>query len=112
MKTTLLSGALLFFYAGLLSAQSQQKKATVHIKKVEKVNGVEKITDTTYTTYNPSEIKLDGGNATVREWTGADGKKQKVMIIENNQEAPEMHIDEKGNITVHSTTDTKGNAVE
>src|ERR1051325_8702529 len=57
MKTnklpTIAFAGLLMFYAACFSAQTEKKKATVRIRTVENINGVEKIKDTTYTTDNP-----------------------------------------------------------
>ena len=41
-------------------AAKEAKQATVRIKKVENINGVERITDTTYTTDDPSMLKYEG----------------------------------------------------
>ncbi len=88
MKTTTISCALLFsFFA--LNAQTNQngsnetKKATVRIKKVENINGVEKITDTTYTT-NPEDIHLLGADIKIMDEHDGKGEK-KVIIIKDGK---------------------------
>jgi hypothetical protein len=107
--------AVFMFNNFIISAQTTEKKtATVHIKKVVMVNGVEKVTDTTYTTDNPSKLVLDEGGATVQEWPGKDGKMQKVVIIDNNQEHADLKFDDKdpNTIIINSDKDVKGNAAE
>lgn len=84
MKTQLATVALMI--AGLsLSAQTTEKKeATIRIKKVENINGVEKITDTTFTTSNPEDFKWQDkeGNVLINEIKGKDGKVMKVVTID------------------------------
>ncbi len=111
MKTIIITLTLLLSSA-LICAQTQKKGATVHIKKIEKINGVEKITDTTYTVDNPQMLVLDEGTATLQHMEGEKGKMQKVIIIDNNQEAPEIKFDEDGKVAVNSTKDTRGNREE
>lgn len=86
MKTTLITAAI--FSVSLLAAQTTTKKeATVHIKKVENINGVETITDTAYTTSDPSAIKLGNGtNIQTIDIKGddKDGKMEKVIIINDD----------------------------
>lgn len=50
MKTTSFIIAALLFSSGLLLAQNEKKPVKVRIKKVENINGVQKTTDTTFTT--------------------------------------------------------------
>lgn len=89
MKTTTISCALLFsFFA--INAQTNQngsnetKKATVRIKKVENINGVEKITDTTYTTTNLEDINLLGTDIKILDEHDGKGEK-KIIIIKDGQ---------------------------
>lgn len=65
------------------TAQTNEKKqATVHIKKVENINGVEKVTDTTYTTNDPTAmISMVNDDGTIQQDMivingPADGKKK------------------------------------
>jgi hypothetical protein len=93
--------------AALANAQEEKKKATVRIKKVEKINGVEKITDTTYTTDDVTILKMEEGTVNVKECTGKDGKVQKIIMVGDNAK---MEFDEKDNaeintVIVNSTTD-------
>ncbi|MGE0567788.1 MAG: T9SS type A sorting domain-containing protein [Bacteroidia bacterium] len=47
---------------GSISAQEQSKKAVVRIKKVENINGVETVKDTTYTIDNPENMTFTDGD--------------------------------------------------
>ncbi|MBK9284078.1 MAG: T9SS type A sorting domain-containing protein [Sphingobacteriaceae bacterium] len=73
---------------GCLQAQENSKKATVRIKKVEKINGVEKITDTTYTVdENDKMIWTDEEQGNVDIEINEDGKPcEKKIIIRKNAE--------------------------
>jgi len=68
------------------SASAEKKQATIRIKKVENINGVEKITDTTYTTDDIESLKIEDGNGGTM-----DGKQ--IQIIELKGE------ELKGNLT-------------
>lgn len=88
MKTKQLVLAVLILGTSVLFAQNENlpvdkegKKATVRIKKVENINGVEKITDTTYTTDDPSSIQMENGNVEIKEMN--DGKGTKKVVIMN-----------------------------
>lgn len=79
MKTTtsriLLASALALGSVAAATAQTSSKKqATVHIKKVENINGVEKVTDTTYITSDPTAMMTIVSD---------DGSMQQDMIIIN-----------------------------
>lgn len=83
MKTQLFTAALMFM--GLaLGAQSEKKEATIRIKKVENINGVEKITDTTFTTSNPEGFKWSDkdGNIEINEISSENGKVMKIVTID------------------------------
>lgn len=85
MKKQLATVALMI--AGLsLSAQTTEKKeATIRIKKVENINGVEKVTDTTFTTTNPEDFKWKDkdGDININEIKGKDGKVMKVLTVDH-----------------------------
>jgi hypothetical protein len=89
MKTTLIMSAILAS-ALVLEAQTASKPATVRIKKIENINGVEKITDTTFTTNDMGSIKLEDG--TVDIIGGKDGEMIKTVII-NNGDADKMKVE-------------------
>ena len=93
MKTTVIMGAFLLSTT-LLVAQSTDKKATVRIKKIENINGVEKITDTTYTTNDPGSIKLENGTIDIIGNTGdaKDGNIVKTIII-NDENGKQSNVD-------------------
>lgn len=102
MKTQLVTIALMI--AGLsLNAQTTKKEATVRIKKVENINGVETVTDTTFTTNDPSTIKLgDGTDIQTINIIGdeKDGKTEKVVIVNSEVvggEGENVKIIHKGN---------------
>ena len=82
MKTTkqLLMSALLLS-ASLLVAQTSDKAATVRMKKTTVINGVEKTTDTTFTTNDPASIQAEGGQVEVQEITDKNGKVKKIVIV-------------------------------
>lgn len=81
MKTKQLMMTALILGTSVLAAQTEKKSTTVRIKKVENINGVEKVTDTAYTTSDPSIIKMDDGNIEINEMN--DGKGMKKTIIMN-----------------------------
>jgi hypothetical protein len=104
-KSTVLCTALLLSTLAV-SAQNEKKaeekkKATVHIKKIENINGVEKITDTIYTVDDASSLLAMGpGNiqiSDVKDGKG-DGKTVKVFIV--NDEKVSSNNDEKMDIKV------------
>ncbi len=82
MKTLILSAALLSCY--MLNAQSENKQnetkqTKVRIKKIENINGVEKVTDSTYTINGPVRINgLDENN--IIETKEGDTEKKTVII--------------------------------
>jgi hypothetical protein len=96
MKTRQLLIAALITGASVLTAQNEAgKKATVHIKKVENINGVEKVTDTTYTTDDPASIKMEGGNMEIKETKDGKGtKKVVIMNVEENGDGTKMSDEE------------------
>lgn len=76
MKTTSLIIAALLFSTSLVIAQNEKKPMKVRIKKVQLVNGVEKVIDTTFTTNDPAliikdlpELNLDVVKSTAGEST-------------------------------------------
>lgn len=97
MKRTCILFSILVISTTLLTAQNEKKTTTVRIKKVENINGVEKITDTTFTSDDPSAIKLDEENINIQEWPDKDGKMKKVIIIDNTTDSPGISFDDKEN---------------
>ncbi len=78
MKTAIIMSTFLLS-ASLLVSQTTNKPATVRIKKIENINGVEKITDTTFTTNDPASIKMEDGNIEIINDT--DGDMVKTVVI-------------------------------
>ena len=91
MKTKLLTLVLLL--AGLvINAQTKKKEcpgakpATVRIKKVKNINGVETITDTTFTSNDPSSINFaDGSEVQTINIIGKDDGIEQHLVIVNDQ---------------------------
>lgn len=85
MKAIILTAAILS--ASLMAAQTSEKKqATVRIKKVENINGVETVTDTTFKTDDVSALQLGNDmNVQTIDIIGDDhgGKMEKVVIVDN-----------------------------
>lgn len=95
MKKTIMMSALLLG-TSLLVAQNANKTTTVRIKKIENINGVEKITDTIFTTNNPSSIQFDNGTIDINELENSqDGQMIKTIII-NNENSDNVTVDIKG----------------
>jgi hypothetical protein len=96
MKPIIILSAMLLG-TQLLTGQTNNKTATVRIKKVERINGVEKITDTTFETTDPHQLELNGGSSTFEEIIDKEGKKVKIMIIDGEKEngSPRIIIDGK-----------------
>jgi hypothetical protein len=83
--------AALILGTSVLTAQTEKKTATVRIKKVENINGVEKVTDTTYTTDDPTSIKMEHGNVEIKELRDGKGtKKVVIMDVESDGKGKEM----------------------
>ncbi len=102
MKTKFITCALLLTGLAMNAQTNEKKEATVRIKKVENINGVETITDTTFTTDDPSAIKSgDGADIQIINIAGddKDGKMGKVVIINDevgNGDNSKMKIVHKG----------------
>lgn len=90
MKAKLIIAAVLSIFIANAqnsnTATSEKKQTTVRIKKVENINGVERITDTTYTTDDIESVKIEDGMGGTM-----DGKQ--IQIIELKGE------ELKGNLT-------------
>lgn len=82
MKTQVSIWALLLS-ASFATSQTEDKPVTIRIKKIENINGVEKVTDSTYTTKGPVNIhNLEG--ITIKENDCLkDGKANKMVIVTN-----------------------------
>lgn len=85
MKTSGIIGAFIIC-TSLLVGQNNNAKSEqdvkVRIKKIENVNGVETVTDSTYTTNDPSLIKIEGEDIQIFEnKKEKDGSLKKVIVI-------------------------------
>lgn len=94
MKTSNILAAALVICSAALSAQSENKNSTgtkevkVHIKKVENINGVEKITDTTYTTTDITSIPGSSSKIKITN----DGGKEQVVIVETEGDEKAFNV--------------------
>lgn len=79
MKTVFISGVLLCALAA--TAQTGNKQTTVRIKQVKNINGVETVSDTTFSTNDPASIKLQGTDINVNDVKGRNGATAKTIII-------------------------------
>lgn len=67
----LILGCLLI--VGAATAQTKSKEpSTVHIKKIETINGVTKVTDTTYTSTDPASIIIKDGTIDINSLPGGE----------------------------------------
>lgn len=99
MKTKVFTCALLLASLAISAQTNEKKQATVRIKKVENINGVETITDTTFTTDDPSAIKLDEGSNIQTINISGNGEDGKIVIVNDetvNGENSNVKIIRKG----------------
>lgn len=91
MKTTFILAALL----GVLvtTAQTGNKQTTVRIKQVKNINGVETVTDTTFSTTDPATITMKGADININEVKGENGVIAKTIVI-NDDKNSRMTIEE------------------
>lgn len=85
METILAKGSLILaclLTAGAAEAQSKEP-ATVHIKKIETINGMTKVTDTTYTSSDPGTIVINGGTIDISSIPGGKDGAMHTMIRSN-----------------------------
>lgn len=97
MKTTLIITSLLSLFVAksqnTTSTSHEKKHATIQIKKIENINGVEKITDTTYTTDNIELIAINEETAGIFE--GKDIKMIEIKGEELNSDLSEAEKSKK-----------------
>ncbi len=77
---------------GAATAQSKEP-STVHIKKIETINGVKKVTDTTYTVGDASSIVLNDGTIDIIGLPG-NGKEGSMKIILNDTDGEKILMGE------------------
>lgn len=81
-KGLLILGCLLV--AGAATAQTKSKEpSTVHIKKIETINGVTKVTDTTYTSTDQASILIKDGIIDIRSLPGEEDEIIHTMMSNN-----------------------------
>lgn len=83
MKTTFILAALLGVLAA--AAQTGNKPTTVRIKQVKNINGVETVTDTTFSTTDPASITMKGADININEVKGKNGVIAKTIIINDDK---------------------------
>ncbi len=90
MKTAIITASLALASLGLIA---QEKKATtVRIKKIEKINGIEKIKDTSYVLENGTSLtSISEDEILSDESIPSDAKK--IVIIQNDSLSDTQHID-------------------
>jgi hypothetical protein len=79
--------ALLLASFAITAQNTEKKQATVRIKKVEKINGVEKITDTTYVTDDLTNLPENDMRVQMINIEGHEGqraKEQELIILNEN----------------------------
>lgn len=82
MKTTLMSALLLFAsLAAKAQTEKTDSKTTVHFKKIEVINGVKTVIDTTYTNNDTTAIKINGHDINMTELRDKNGKQITTIVI-------------------------------
>jgi hypothetical protein len=84
MKETIIFTCAIFFSTIVFS--QTEKKATVHLKRVETINGVEKISDTSFISDGASVIQFNGENVDIQELKGGDSSVKKVIMMNDTDE--------------------------
>ena len=83
MKIKLLTCALLLASFAIMA--QEKKQATVHIKKVENINGVERVIDTTYTTDGEGfNYSYSGDKIITENITNENGMVTKTIVIDDH----------------------------
>ena len=100
MKTKQILASLFLSGTLFMAAQAPEKKATVRITKVENINGVEKVTDTTYTTSDISVINPGDENIEIKEIKDKDGKVKKMIIV--NSDSPSGQSNSKSTVIINA----------
>lgn len=103
MKHLIFMGTLLSC-ASFLYAQSEQKPVTIRIKKIENVNGVEKVSDTTFTTTDAASYKLQDNTLQTIHWNETDRDGKKIIRIEESTNSPEIIIENENGGPVETFT--------
>lgn len=85
MKAKVLTCAFLLAALAISAQTTEKKQAKVHIKKVENINGVEKITDTTYTTDGEGfNYSYSGDKVITENISNENGMFTKTIVIDDH----------------------------
>lgn len=103
MKKLILIGTCLCCASGLF-AQSDEKPVTIRIKKIENVNGIEKVSDTTFTTTNPAAYQIQEGKMESLHWDEKDEAGKKIIRIQEGSGDSEIIIDNDFNGSAETIT--------
>jgi hypothetical protein len=104
-KTKLLTCALLLASFAILAQTTEKKQAKVRVKKVENINGVEKVTDTSYTT-DAADLIISGDKIITEDIKNENGMLTKTIIIDDKDGKGEPQI------KVHTGDPTKDAQLE
>jgi Secretion system C-terminal sorting domain len=85
MKKIIIVTCAIIFSANVVA--QTEKKATIRLKRVENINGVERITDTSFLADGASVIQFKGENIDIQELNGRDSSVRKVIIINDTDES-------------------------
>lgn len=89
MKTLIATSALLLCL-GTVHAQEKNEKQVVRIKKIENINGVKKITDTTFVA-DESTTSIQAGDQDIQIVSSDKNGKQKMVIINGESVNGDTH---------------------
>ena len=95
MKTIIITCALALCVLATEAQTGQKKTRTVRIKKIENINGVEKVSDTTFTTNDPAGISLGEEAINIQELKDKDGKVKQIVILKDH-DLPQIILDGGG----------------
>jgi Secretion system C-terminal sorting domain len=80
MKETIIITCAVVMSLSALFGQSSKKKATIRIRQIENVNGVETIKDTSFTSEDPNVMVLQNHNLNLKEIDGKNVTLRKIFI--------------------------------
>jgi hypothetical protein len=81
MKETIIITCAVVMSISMLFGQTEKKKATIRVRQVENVNGVETIKDTTFTSDDPNVILLNNHNLNLKEINQKGVTYKKISIM-------------------------------
>jgi hypothetical protein len=80
MKETIIITCAVMMGISMLFGQTEKKKATIRVRQVENINGVETTKDTTFTSNDPHVIMLRNNNIEFKEINGKNVTLRKILI--------------------------------